>query len=192
MTTRTEQPIAIEPTPDDTTLRVMLAEYAELKHEQCARIGFRDNLVYATLVGVATVLAFAISNDGSTIGLLVLPVGTFILGSMSVTNDAKISAIGDYVGEELRNRIVTLPGSMTHLLFAWETDRRNAPGRGRRKILQLVATMATFVAPGFVAIIGYIITSSAVAPLAWATIAVDGGMLIWLLVEIIQHADIRR
>lgn len=42
---------------------LLLAEYAAVKEEQRARIGFRDNLLYATLAAMAAVVAGALQAD---------------------------------------------------------------------------------------------------------------------------------
>ena len=93
-------------------LEVCLKEYDKLKSEQAQRIGYRDNLVYATLVATAGVIAFSFNRQsGNPVGLMLLPVACFVLGWMHATNDEKISAISRYIRTSLRDRIVRL----THL-----------------------------------------------------------------------------
>jgi hypothetical protein len=58
---------------DDTrsVLDVHLREYDKIKVEQAARIAFRDNLVYVTLVSYGAVMAFAAKDNH--FALLILP-----------------------------------------------------------------------------------------------------------------------
>ena len=44
-------------------LDVYLQEYDKLKDEQTSRIGFRDNLLYVTLITIGGILSFAFAND---------------------------------------------------------------------------------------------------------------------------------
>src|SRR5215217_3250792 len=76
---------------------VYLIEYQKLKDEQIARIGFRDNLIYATLVAIGAILSFAITNPANYQALLILPLATFVLGWIYLSNDRKISDIGRYI-----------------------------------------------------------------------------------------------
>lgn len=55
--------------PDD----LALAEYRQIKSEQAARIGFRDSLVYVTLVAIAGTLTITHSAHSRGYLLLVPP-----------------------------------------------------------------------------------------------------------------------
>lgn len=52
---------------------VLLAEYAQLKDEQRARIGFRDNLLYVTLAAVTAITAVTLQTKHPEL-MLALPV----------------------------------------------------------------------------------------------------------------------
>lgn len=82
---------------NQTLLEVYLNEYQKLKDEQIARIGFRDNLIYATLVAIGGLLSYALADAANARALLILPLATFTLGWTFLINDAKISAIGRYL-----------------------------------------------------------------------------------------------
>src|SRR6266567_2022291 len=87
-----------------------LAEYQQIKSEQVARIGFRDNLMYVTLVAIAATLT--ITHSAHSRGyLLLVPAVAFVLGWTYLANDHMITAIGRYVREH-----PGLPG------MRWETD----------------------------------------------------------------------
>jgi len=76
----------------DTTehlLEIYLAEYQKLKDEQIARIGFRDNLIYATLIAIGGILSYALSNTASNRAVLILPLATVALGWTHLINDEK-------------------------------------------------------------------------------------------------------
>jgi hypothetical protein len=73
-----------------------------VKAEQGARVGFRDNLLYVTLTLFGCILAYAISGTNS-LALLILPWVCLIMGWMYLVNDEKISALGWYVRDKLSN-----------------------------------------------------------------------------------------
>lgn len=91
-------------------LEVYLHEYNQLKSEQTARIGFRDNLLYVTLAAQGAIFSFTLLNhnksDVSYYPLLIIPVVCLILGWAYLVNDDKISEIGRYIRYELHEKIV--------------------------------------------------------------------------------------
>lgn len=91
------------------TLDVHLHEFDKIKVEQAARIAFRDNLVYVTLVSYGAVMAFAAKDNH--LALLILPWVSVVLGWGYLVNDEKVSAIGRYVRLSLSARIAALLGS---------------------------------------------------------------------------------
>jgi hypothetical protein len=119
-----------------------LAEYDKIKDEQTARIGWRDNLLYVTLVAVGTLLAFA--HSGAY--LLLVPAATAILGWNYLANDVMISAIGRY----FRDHPV--------LHMAWESDHAGDTRRKQRKAIQLAVDIATFCGPAAIALIAFWVT----------------------------------
>ncbi|MEK8169196.1 hypothetical protein NKH77_03460 [Streptomyces sp. M19] len=97
---------------DDMSSRLLIVEYEQVKEEQRARIGFRDNLLYATLASMAAIITFTFQGGGHLELILLLPPASVLLGWAYLVNDEKISAIGRYVREQLDPRLSALvPGS---------------------------------------------------------------------------------
>jgi hypothetical protein len=71
---------------------IYLAEYKQLKDEQRARIGVRDNLIYATFTALAAVAVFAFGGVSPRYpALLLLPPACIVLGWTYLSNDRKVS-----------------------------------------------------------------------------------------------------
>ena len=104
---------------------LVLAEYQQIKTEQVARIGFRDNLMYVTLVAIAGTLTITHSADSRGY-LLLVPAVAFALGWTYLANDNMISAIGRYVREH--------PGNNREPLCPVETL---ATEQGRTSVLEM-------------------------------------------------------
>ncbi|MFI6273137.1 hypothetical protein [Micromonospora zamorensis] len=173
-----------------TTGGLLLSEYEQLKHEQRTRIGFRDNLIYATLGSMAAVVAAALSVKDHANLLLLLPVASVVLGWTYLINDEKISAIGRYVRTDLGPRLVALT-SGGEPAFGWETAHRSDARRISRKYLQLAVDLGTFVAPPIAALIVFWMNG----PLSFAFVAVSvievaaTAVLAW---QIAVYADLTR
>lgn len=119
-----------------------LAEYSQLKTEQLARIGTRDNLLYATLVSYGAIVAAALNAGGGYRVLLALPPVSFIFGWTYLANDRKITAIGNYVrrlGEQIGE---SQPEAGQ--VFGWEAAHRAEPGWMRGKVMQLAVDLLAF------------------------------------------------
>jgi len=171
-------------------LEVYLAEYDKVKSEQAQRIGHRDNLVYATLVATASVIAFAFKEGGDPIGLMVLPFACFVLGWLHTTNDEKISAVGEYLRTALKNRISTLTSDKDPCLLGWENAVRAGPHRRWRKMIELLSKLVTFVAPGALAMpVYWHLTEGRSVSLVAATVA-GSVLLVVLVCEIVREADV--
>ncbi len=125
-------------------LEIYLQEYDKLKNEQTERIGFRDNLIYVTLVVFGGILAFALGEQVNPYALLVLPWATLVLGWTYLVNDQKISAIGKYIRIKLVNKVNVLTAKAgadieeIESIFGWEIEHRSDKRRKRRKIEQLI------------------------------------------------------
>lgn len=119
--------------------RVLIVEYEQVKEEQQARIGFRDNLLYATLASMAAIVTFSLQGGGRTELLLLLPPASVLLGWTYLVNDEKISAIGRYIRQDLGPRLAGLVPDPPRI-FGWETAHRDDHRRISRKRLQLAAT----------------------------------------------------
>jgi hypothetical protein len=160
--------------PDD----VALAEYQQVKAEQVARIGFRDNLMYVTLVAIAGTLT--ITHSAHSRGyLLLVPAVTFVLGWTYLANDHMITAIGRYVREH-----PALPG------MGWETQHPADRRRCSRKRIQLAVDLATFCGSGLAALAAFWLAPAPQPPLlvlASAVEAIAMGVLAW---QFAAYADI--
>jgi hypothetical protein len=137
----------------DPILEVFLKEYDKLKTEQVQRIGFRDNLLYATLGVFVAVVSFALSNPSNFAALLIIPWVCVILGWTYLVNDEKITAIGRYIRLTLAEKVKEKTGYPdSEALFGWEIIHRIDKQRKRRKIEQLVIDEIAFVVSGIVAL----------------------------------------
>lgn len=139
-----------------TVGQLLLTEYQTLKDEQKARIGFRDNLLYVTLAAVAAVIAAAAQAKQPQM-LLALPPVCVVLGWTYLVNDEKISAIGDYVRNELGPRLAAAAGSSgtAEVVFRWETAHRSDARRRSRKLIQCAVDQAAFCAVPLAALVVY-------------------------------------
>jgi hypothetical protein len=175
---------------------IMLTEYVAIKEEQRARIGFRDNLLYATLASYAAVFGFA-SNDRLAV-LFFVPFVGVVLGWAYVVNDEKVSRIGRYVRVVLATRLagdargearVSDDEECAKAIFSWEIFHRNDLWRVPRKLIQCLVDLLAFVVPGLVAmaIVGAKFDYDAVV--LKCAIAVEVVALIILGVIIILQTD---
>ncbi|GAA4674319.1 hypothetical protein [Phytohabitans rumicis] len=166
---------------------ILLMEYERLKDEQIQRIGTRDNLIYATLLSLAGLIA-AIVQTGLPHFLLAVPPVCVVLGWTYLVNDEKVSAIGHYVRRVLAPRLRRLVGQP---VFGWETAHRADRGRVSRKVGQLAVDMLTFVAPSvgalvvFVALVGPSVAALVPAALEFVLVGV-------FATQIVRYADLRR
>ncbi|NEQ42720.1 MAG: hypothetical protein F6K00_03800 [Leptolyngbya sp. SIOISBB] len=168
-----------------------LAEYAQLKAEQAARIGFRDNLLYVTLGVFGAVVSFAVSDVANVYAFLVVPWVSLILGWTYLVNDQKISALGEYIRHDLVERVKAQTGYPdVEAIFGWEIDHRTDLRRRRRKLQQLVIDEITFVGSGIVAI-GAFWLSASQPPLAVTLLGVGELLLLLFLgYEMWAYADL--
>lgn len=170
-------------------LEIHLREYDKMKSEQAARIGFRDNLVYATLAAYGAILAFAVKDNH--LALLILPWVSVVLGWAYLVNDEKVSSIGRYVRATLSGHIARLlPGTHVEDLFGWELAHRSDRRRRRRKIEQLVVDEVVFVVSGVAALIGFCIAVPHPHVGLLAIGLLEGLLLLVLGIEIIVYADL--
>lgn len=128
-----------------TTKEIATVEYTSLKSEQVSRIGFRDNLLYVTLIAIAGTLSITHSAQNHTF-LLLVPAVSVILGWTYLMNDTMISAIGRYIREHK-----ALP-------MGWENDHPLDKRRNSRKVIQLFIDLFTFCGSGYVSLVAYWIT----------------------------------
>jgi hypothetical protein len=174
-------------------LDVYLQEYYKLKGEQVQRIGFRDNLLYTTLIIFGTVLTFSYGDARNPYALLVLPWVSLILGWTYLMNDQKITAIGRYLRYTLSVNIAKATAAEDiETILGWETAHRSDNERKRRKFTQLMIDELTFVASGFTALIAFWCQAT---PLLWSIVVlstIELILLIFLGVEIFIYADLAK
>lgn len=176
---------------EDRSLEACLSEYEQLKSEQTARIGFRDNLIYVTLALAGGLFSFSVAKDGDHIALLIVPFVTFVLGWTYVMNDDRISAISDYLRTEARPRLETLTASADGAILGWEVFTRRELRRARRKVVQVIVNELVFVGSG-VGALAIFWSASGAAPGVGAFIATFAGafLLVFLAVTIVMYGDI--
>lgn len=174
---------------EDPILEVFFKEYERLKLEQIQRIGFRDNLLYVTLIAFGGVLSFAFSGPSHANALLVIPWVCIILGWTYVVNDEKISSIGKYIRSGLAEKVrARVQWHEEDPLFGWEVAHRSDHARVRRKVQQWFVDELTFVVSGYIALFAFF-ASSPTTTLLKALCAVEGVLLLVLAIEIYRYAD---
>jgi hypothetical protein len=120
-----------------------LAEYEQLKEEQRTRVGFRDNLLYATLASYSLIVAATLQGGTRQLFLLALiSPAALVLGWTYLVNDQKISAIGDYLRSHLAPRLGAVDG--IHGVLGWEWAHRQDSRRSERKRLQASVDIGVF------------------------------------------------
>lgn len=139
-------------------LEIYLSEYNALKEEQKSRIGFRDNLLYVNLAAVGAIVSFSLTKPENKYALLVLPLVSIILGWTYLVNDQKISIIGQYIQEELLQKVRQVlgePSTSLQDIFGWEYFHRekNPFAQGFRKFQQWLIDELTFVGSGILGLI---------------------------------------
>jgi hypothetical protein len=137
--------------------KVALVEVEALKREQLARIGTRDNQVYATLAAVGLAAA-AIQRGGSTALLLAVPPVVLVLGQTRLANDVKVAAIGRYLREVAGPRLEQLTGESA---LVWERFQR--VGSRRRAVSHLLADLLLFVVGPLAALVYFWTSTPSVA-----------------------------
>jgi hypothetical protein len=177
-----------------TTGKLLLVEYERLKDEQKTRIGFRDNLIYATLGSMAGVIAATLTPKGNLGLLLLLPPVCLVLGWTYLVNDEKVSAIGRYLRLTVAPRAAELAGAEGEeavAVFGWEVAHRSDPDRLLRKYAQLVIDVGTFCVPALAALVVFWVAGPLRGDLL-AVSVVETLVIIALAVQMIRYADLAR
>ncbi|QDY09390.1 MULTISPECIES: hypothetical protein [unclassified Micromonospora] len=157
----------------DPLRELLLAEYGQLKEEQRARIGLRDNLIYVTLAAYAAIVVGVTTLGGQGALLLILSGAATVLGWTHLANDEKISAIGRYVRTALAPRVEDLHPRAAPV-FDWEGTHRRDQRRRLRKILQASTDLLTFNIPALGGLVYYWVNG----PWHWSLITVSLLLLI--------------
>lgn len=173
-----------------TASQLLLIEYEHVKGEQRARIGFRDNLLYATLASIAAVIAAVLQGPARIELLLLLPPVCLVLGWTYLINDEKISAIGRYVREELAPRLAAATTPPLAEAFGWERAHRSDTRRRGRKRLQLGVDLLAFCGAPAAALVVYWVQADA-APALLAVSVTEAAAALALAVQIAGYADLR-
>jgi hypothetical protein len=177
-----------------TTGRLLLVEYEQLKDEQRTRIGFRDNLIYATLGVMAGVIAATLTPRGHAGLLLLLPPACVLLGWTYLVNDEKVSAIGRHLRLNVTPRLVDLAGATgddASVVFGWEAVHRSDPDRLVRKCSQLIVDLGTFCLPALTALAVYWVAAPHRVDLVVVSMA-EAVMVFALAIQMIRYADLAR
>jgi hypothetical protein len=148
-----------------TAGKLLVTEYEALKREQAARIGTRDNLVYATLAGMGLVAAVGLRQGSPASLLLWLPPVVVVLGWTRIANDIKVTHIARYLRCDVAARFTVLTGEPA---LGWEQAHRGDRHRLLRMVCQLVADLVLFVAAPAAALI----VSWKAGHLAWPQLVV--------------------
>ncbi|WP_219826061.1 hypothetical protein [Nonomuraea typhae] len=173
----------------DRSITVVLAEYERLKTEQTARIGFRDNLLYATLTAIAAIATVTASTARLEL-LLVLPLTGMVLGWTHLANDHMVSAIGRYIREDLTPRLANLiVGCPRAQLFGWEHDHRGDTRRRSRQVLQLSVNLDTFCTPSVAGLVVFWAFGNP-SPLLIAVSLIELGVVAILAAQIIAYSGL--
>ncbi|MFI6644044.1 hypothetical protein [Streptomyces sp. NPDC050504] len=172
------------------TGQLLLAEYEQIKQEQRARIGFRDNLIYATLGAMAAVVGSTLARNGHLEMLLLLPPLSVILGWTYLVNDEKISAIGRYIRDELSPRLKELTADQAEV-FGWESAHRRDAYRSSRKRSQLAVDLLTFCGTPLAALTVYWLFGPMHWPLLLISL-VEATVITGLAVQVVRYADLGR
>jgi hypothetical protein len=186
---REEYEMPNEPRP--FIVDIYLREYDKLKDEQIARIGFRDNLIYATLVAIGGVLSFALASSANHHALLLLPLANVVIGWTYINNDQKISSIGRYIRSVLIRNLQEATREPDARFFAWEFAPLIEQQRLGRKLIQLAVNEALFVGSGLVALIAFFLLVAPIAATVWWIAGIELLLLGILAVQIGRYADIR-
>lgn len=177
---------------NEKLITIFMSEYEKLKQEQIARIGFRDNLIYATLIALTAVVSIVADDYTRIPVLLVLPLVCITLGWTYLVNDEKISAIGRYVRITFSDKIRELTKSKEDMLFGWEIAHRSDSRRGSRKIFQFIVDELIFVFPGVIAILIFCVKASVILLPLRLLAGIELLFLVILGFQIFSYADFKK
>ena len=146
-----------------------LAEYAALRQEVAARLGFMHQLLALQLTVTGTVIAVSFSTVGRSSLLLILPWSSYLLCGRYVSQEYGIDRIGEYHRQWLSRRI---PGSL-----GWEQWMMDHP----RQITNLGWRIPLFVAFPGIAAFALAWTANSIFHVRNLTDATIAGIVIWVV-----------
>ncbi len=175
----------------DRNFTFLIKEFEKLKDEQYKRIEFRDHMIYLTLAAIGAVFSFALEKPDYDIALLVLPFSCIVLGWTYLTNDEKISAIGNYIRTCLVPKLTEHnPYDKLSLEGHWEDFLKKDKSRKQRKWFQLFIDLSIYCFSGFISIISFYKLHNTVS---WYFVLIsigEGILLIFLTYQFIKYADL--
>ena len=172
-------------------LEISLKEYEKLKDEQTQRIGFRDNMLYVTLVVIGGAVSLAIGSADRYSALLLVPWICIILGWTYLINDEKISSIGKYLRVKLDERIRHQTDLSERVLLGWEIEHRSDKRRIQRKIFQCLVDEIAFCLSGISAVTIYMGLDRPQWPVM-AFCVFEILLLVGLGIEFVIYADFKQ
>lgn len=135
-------------------------EYTMLKTEQIERIKTRNAYMGATLLVVLAAAGGALQAEQPAL-LLAIPPVCAVAGWYWLREDLHIVAIRRHIRDKLAPPVTAEAGAP---VWQWEADDRSLSS----KVIQTVANLATFAAPGLAALVVWL---SIVVRDAWPTLA---------------------
>ncbi|MFG3255060.1 hypothetical protein [Streptomyces sp. NPDC048172] len=168
--------------------QILLAEYEQIKQEQRARIGFRDNLIYATIGVKAAVIGSTMARGVHLEMLLLLPPLSVLLGWTYLVNDEKISAVGRYIRNALAPRLQALTPERSEV-FGWESVHRHDLHRVSRKRFQLAVDLMTFCGSPLAALTVFWLNGPAHWPLLLVS-AAEVAAIVSLAIQVVRYAEL--
>jgi len=176
---------------NSNNLSFLFKEYEKLKDEQHKRIEFRDHMIYLTLAAIGAVFSFALENPALNIALLVLPFLCVILGWSYLSNDQKISAIGNYIRTFLVTKITEdNPNDKIQIKGHWEDFLKKDKNRRQRKWIQLFVDLSVFCFSGIVSIISFYILHNSTNLYYIIISLTEILLLIFLSYQFVKYADL--
>jgi hypothetical protein len=126
-------------------------ERSALKTEQLERIKQRDNFLNLNIVAVGVVAAVAVQSRPHAAAWLVVPWVTVVLGWAYLSNDDKVTAIGQHVRASLDQQTAE---------ESWEASEKGLLPPAVRRVADAVVFLLSFVLPTPVALALYVASRS--------------------------------
>jgi hypothetical protein len=142
------------------------------------------------LGAVGGVASFVLTNPAHSYALLVIPWVCVVLGWTYISNDRAISAIGEYMRDELVPKLHGILGNPAQAL-QWEWFHRADKHRSLRKGIQLATDLLTFCISGMMSLGWLYGTSKQTHGLVTALMIVEFLLLLGLGHQFLMHSDRR-
>jgi hypothetical protein len=122
-------------------------ERSALKTEQLERIKQRDNFLNLNIIAVGVVAAIAVQGQRQAAAWLVVPWVTLVLGWAYLSNDDKVTALGQHVRASLDPQTAER---------SWEVSEKGLLPPPVRRLADAVVFLLSFVIPTPVALAMYV------------------------------------